>query len=557
VIAHAFAELDVSIALWSSDEWWHAIHRATNVLGFEWDRGVSQQRWSYNQRCLGRAVQGGRLVVGEHAGFRDLFVPVRTRAGVEAVVVTGPFALARPTRGDILRRWFGLTGSTGHLTDPAFSRYVSSTLATLTLEGKLLAPFERLVSAFAALLAGDGDLRAHAAEAERMRQELTGARYAERMFAMAHRLAHEQTGSVPLDHGDMAGLGLERVPQHVIVGLLLDERAKSDPLDDLLRHDAFVRACVTFARQRGAIVCGPVGDHGVVFVVDCAASRAKVTLSDLVRRMREIARRFRFELHAGIAEHGAESLALRYVAALRAAEKAISRGIAVVRGEPMPERSDERLRALRYELGKNVGRPAALLAPHFEQYVEAVLAHTGYRLENTRTHLQSGLECLVEPLRAAGILDARTSAELWASAERVSEGARTVAELVSSYRAIVTEMAGALGDPVAARHERATRRALRFVQDHLAEPLSLDAVARAAGFAPDHFSRLFKQKEKVTFAHYLSDLRLTRAKEMLRETNLTVEQVQRLCGFQSRVYFHHAFRKAVGATPAEYRRRSA
>jgi len=43
---------------------------------------------------------------------------------------------------------------------------------------------------------------------------------------------------------------------------------------------------------------------------------------------------------------------------------------------------------------------------------------------------------------------------------------------------------------------------------------------------------------------------------MLSGTALTVEQIQRLSGFQNRPYFHRLFRHAVGMTPIEYRDRT-
>ena len=110
--------------------------------------------------------------------------------------------------------------------------------------------------------------------------------------------------------------------------------------------------------------------------------------------------------------------------------------------------------------------------------------------------------------------------------------------------------------PTAARTERGTRSALAFIREHLGEPLSLARVARVAGFAPDYFSRLFKKSEGVPFGRYLQNLRVERAKQMLSRTALTVEQVQRLSGFQNRPYFHRLFRHAVGMTPIEYRNRT-
>jgi AraC family transcriptional regulator len=109
--------------------------------------------------------------------------------------------------------------------------------------------------------------------------------------------------------------------------------------------------------------------------------------------------------------------------------------------------------------------------------------------------------------------------------------------------------------PTSTRHERGTLRALSFVQDHLAEPLSLPRVAKIAGFSASHFARLLKRKAGVSFSHYLQSLRIEHAKQMLTGTSFTVEQVQKRSGFRSATHFHRAFKRRVGATPAAYRER--
>jgi two-component system response regulator YesN len=168
-------------------------------------------------------------------------------------------------------------------------------------------------------------------------------------------------------------------------------------------------------------------------------------------------------------------------------------------------------------------------------------------------HLDAGFERLAEAVAADGLLDEKSTSELWTSIERASDAARTVAALVAAYRRIVADLAQALGSPTRARRDRSMRRALAFVREHLSEPLPLARVARAAGFAPKYFCQLFRQSEGVAYATYLRDLRVARAKEMLRLTRLTVERVGRSCGFRTRTHFHRAFRRSVGMTPMAYR----
>jgi two-component system response regulator YesN len=97
---------------------------------------------------------------------------------------------------------------------------------------------------------------------------------------------------------------------------------------------------------------------------------------------------------------------------------------------------------------------------------------------------------------------------------------------------------------------------LDHIHRHYSEPLHLDPIARLSGFAPDYFSKLFKQREHMTFERYVRGLRLERAKQLLTTTELGVTRVGELSGFGSAQYFCTVFRASVGFTARDYRRRS-
>jgi AraC-like DNA-binding protein len=559
VVTHAFAEIEISVSLWVSDEWWHPIYGIPNVSRFEYEHGGAERRVLYNRRCLTRACQEKKAVVGVHAGFRDLFVPVIDRSKrVQGVFVAGPFAVARPTSTEVLERWTRLGGAQGRVGNALFSRYLATTLGTLTLEGKLQKAFERLLSCFADLVVGRGDAQALAARVESARSELARARLPEQMWQVTRGVldAFALHTAVPLDHGEMAAVGLSAAPEHVVVGLFADRKDEADSIDALLRRDAFQRGCASWAIRRGDVVSGKVGDHGVVMLAHHAgaASRRRTALLDLAAAITLLARRSGLELHAGIGQGGgSESLPVLYRQALSAAEKALSQGLSVLFSEPQAERHAERMWELRNELGQSLGDRPEVLSPRFDRYIEDVLAHCGYRLETAKTHLAAGLERLAGALLHGGLLDRKGFAELCASMELADEAARTVAELVGSYRRLVSNIEAALRSPAAARQDRGTERALAFIREHLGERLTLERVARAAGYAVDYFAKLWKRSERVTLARHLCDLRVAKARQMLIGTNLTVEQIQALCGFSTRPHFHRVFKKRVGLTPIAYR----
>src|SRR5258708_7894403 len=132
--------------------YWHPFSEHPSVLDFEIEHGRGNDRFEYNDRCLRRARREKATVVGRHAGFYDLFVPIIVGGDVWAYVVTGPFVTARPTSADILRRWLQLTGRQGHPDDPEFYKYLEITLGTLVLEGEQVGAFQALVERLAELI---------------------------------------------------------------------------------------------------------------------------------------------------------------------------------------------------------------------------------------------------------------------------------------------------------------------------------------------------------------------------------------------------------------------
>lgn len=116
-------------------------------------------------------------------------------------------------------------------------------------------------------------------------------------------------------------------------------------------------------------------------------------------------------------------------------------------------------------------------------------------------------------------------------------------------------MSRAVQRPVVAKRDRSVRRALEYIDQHYTEPLRLEQVARLSGTTPKYFSVLFRKRESITFERYVFGLRIKRAKQLLRSTDLDVARVARLSGFNSPQYFCRAFRRALGSAPMEYRRR--
>ena len=93
-----------------------------------------------------------------------------------------------------------------------------------------------------------------------------------------------------------------------------------------------------------------------------------------------------------------------------------------------------------------------------------------------------------------------------------------------------------------------------YLSRHFTDPnLMLQDVAQAVGMSNSRFSTVFAQQSGKTFTEYLTSLRLSRAKELLRTTDMKSAQIAFEVGYNDAHYFSYLFKKSTGITPGEYR----
>ncbi|WP_433010738.1 GlxA family transcriptional regulator [Kribbella sp. CA-294648] len=95
---------------------------------------------------------------------------------------------------------------------------------------------------------------------------------------------------------------------------------------------------------------------------------------------------------------------------------------------------------------------------------------------------------------------------------------------------------------------------MRWMQDHLTEPLTLASIAAHASMSTRTLSRQFRAQAGSTPLQWLIRLRVHRAQELLETTDLTIDQVATASGFGSPLLLRQHFSKALATTPTAYRR---
>lgn len=100
---------------------------------------------------------------------------------------------------------------------------------------------------------------------------------------------------------------------------------------------------------------------------------------------------------------------------------------------------------------------------------------------------------------------------------------------------------------------KAVQSCCDYIQLHSTEPLSIDVLANRLGYSKYYLSALFKKETGCSVGDYIKIARIERAKVLLNNTDLNVEDIWAEVGFSSRSVFGKAFRSVVGMTPREYR----
>jgi two-component system, response regulator YesN len=104
------------------------------------------------------------------------------------------------------------------------------------------------------------------------------------------------------------------------------------------------------------------------------------------------------------------------------------------------------------------------------------------------------------------------------------------------------------------QYKKLVHRAKDYINLHHADhELSLHEVALHVNLSASHFSLVFSQEAGQTFKEYLTDVRINKAKELLRMTSLRSAEIAYQVGYNDPHYFSSVFKKHTGLSPMEFR----
>jgi AraC family transcriptional regulator len=104
--------------------------------------------------------------------------------------------------------------------------------------------------------------------------------------------------------------------------------------------------------------------------------------------------------------------------------------------------------------------------------------------------------------------------------------------------------------------EAALDPVLERIESQLERPIRIEELAQLAGLSVSAFARAFKNTMGIAPLQYLTQRRIERARGLLETTTLRIIAVAAAVGYEDPGHFAMVFRRHVGLTPSEYRRRA-
>lgn len=118
-----------------------------------------------------------------------------------------------------------------------------------------------------------------------------------------------------------------------------------------------------------------------------------------------------------------------------------------------------------------------------------------------------------------------------------------------------TGVTGRLSTQVLATHDREIARVCRFIREHACEGIKVSDVADHVSISRRQLERRFRLEFQRTIHEEITATQIARVKQLLVETNLTLEQLAPLAGYEYKEMLSAVFKRETGETPGGYRRR--
>lgn len=105
------------------------------------------------------------------------------------------------------------------------------------------------------------------------------------------------------------------------------------------------------------------------------------------------------------------------------------------------------------------------------------------------------------------------------------------------------------------KYKKNIMQIIAYVEEHLAQKVTLKMIAEAFGMSESYLSRTFKNETGMNLIGFINERKMKKAKELLKDDNYMIKDVAMQVGIDDQFYFNKVFKKSFGISPSEYRKK--
>lgn len=131
---------------------------------------------------------------------------------------------------------------------------------------------------------------------------------------------------------------------------------------------------------------------------------------------------------------------------------------------------------------------------------------------------------------------------------------KTSDELFNWFDSLIVHIKKINGEIISDNIQKNLNKIIDYIESHYTDnELSLELLAEKVNISVSYISAILKKEKNTTFVKYLTQLRMEKAKEYLKNPNMKIVDIAERVGFSEAYYFSHSFKKYQGVSPKEYR----
>ncbi|MBK1809852.1 response regulator [Clostridium sp. YIM B02505] len=182
------------------------------------------------------------------------------------------------------------------------------------------------------------------------------------------------------------------------------------------------------------------------------------------------------------------------------------------------------------------------------------------KLKSNNTYKMDYIQCICSEII---LISSRTIYELGENLNNIIQDKTKILDDIQNIENIfvleeyMTDILRKLAEYFSKKHTRKNDKIVldikRLICSQYMNDISVNKISQMIYLSPNYISLIFKRETGVTITDYLTSIRMDRAKELLKDTELLIQQVSEMVGYEDASYFSKVFKRTTGIHPLKYR----